>query len=133
MKLNKQQYKEENCRYLNDNQSKPDMVCLPSGLQYRVIKMGEGIQPVPTSLVHVYYEGKFIDQRVFDTNLTEPFPALLRVFEVIDGWREALLLMKEGSEFEIVVPFELGYGKKKVDNIPGCSTLLFRIQLIKVE
>lgn len=133
MKSNKQQYRELSRKFLKNNRSNPDVVVLPSGLQYRVLKMGEGPKPKLTSLVHVYYKGVLVNGQEFDSNLNETFPGLFRLFDVIDGWKEALLLMPEGSEFEVVVPYELGYGKRSNGNIPAYSTLIFQINLIKVE
>lgn len=133
MKSKKQIYRENNRRFFKENRNRPDVKELPSGLQYRVIKMGEGVIPQSTSLVHVYYSGSFVDGKVFESNLNDPFPGLFRVFDVIEGWKEILQLMPQGSEFEIVVPYELGYGKRADGNIPGYSTLIFQIQLVKVE
>lgn len=133
MKSNKQQYRELSRKFLKNNRSNPDVVVLPSGLQYRILKMGEGPKPQLTSLVHVYYKGVLANGVEFDNNMNEPFPGLFRLFDVIEGWKEALLLMPEGSEYEVVIPYELGYGKRSNDNIPGYSTLVFHINLIKVE
>lgn len=133
MKSSKQQYRERNRRYLKTNRENPEVMELPSGVQYRVIKQGEGKRAIFTSLVHVYYKGQFVDGTVFESNLDEPLPALFRVFDVIEGWKEVLQQMTEGSEYEVVIPYELGYGKRSNGNIPGYSTLIFHIQLMKVE
>jgi FKBP-type peptidyl-prolyl cis-trans isomerase len=133
MKKSKQQYRKECRDFLKENRRREDVVTLPSGVQYRVITAGEGEKPKSNSLVHAYYKGRLVDGRSFDDNTGEALPSLFRVFEVIDGWQEVLPLMPEGSIYEVVIPYELGYGKKADGNIPGYSTLIFEIQLIKVE
>lgn len=129
----KQLYKENNRAYLKQNRTQPGVIELPSGVQYRVLKEGEGKKPIHTSLIHVYYTGKLVDGKVFDENINEPFPALFRVFDVVEGWKEVMPLMAEGGEVEIVLPYEMGYGKRADGNIPGFSTLIFNVKLIKVE
>lgn len=133
MKKTKLQYRKECRDFLKRNRKNPEVVELPSGLQYRVLKEGEGLKPLSNSLVHVYYKGMFVDGEVFESNLEEPLPFLFRVFDVIDGWQEVLQLMPEGSKYEVVIPYELAYGKKADGEIPGYSTLIFQLHLLKVE
>lgn len=133
MKSKKQQYR-EHCRcFLKENRTNPEVQVTPSGVQYRVLKQGDGVVPQLTSLVHVYYKGMFVDGQTFESNLNDPFPGLFRVFDVIEGWKEILQMMPVGSEYEVVIPYELGYGKRVDGNIPGYSTLIFQMQLMKVE
>jgi FKBP-type peptidyl-prolyl cis-trans isomerase len=126
---------ESNQKFLADNKAKPGVKTQPSGLQYRVIKGGTGASPQSgEDMVTVTYKGSLIDGKVFDQ--TEPgktatFPA----GQLIAGWVEALSLMKEGDEWELVIPSELGYGAAGAGQgvIPPNQTLVFDMQLLKVE
>jgi peptidylprolyl isomerase len=122
-----------NSNYLNTNAHKPGVVAMP-GIQYRVIKSGKGAQPDRSDCVSVNYKGSLINGKVFDA--TKPgesatFPA----GRLISGWTEALQLMHEGDEWELVIPAGLAYGKKGAGDglIPGDQTLVFDIQLLKVK
>lgn len=118
--------------FIKDNAKKDGIITLPSGLQYKVIKEGSGKKASETSKVRVYYEGKLIDgTTIFDSNLDYE-PTTFRVNQVISGLGEALTKMPEGSEWEIYIPQELGYGENEMDNIKPYSALIFRIKLIKV-
>ena len=110
---------------------KPGVVVLPSGLMYRVIVQGAGKTPAPTDVVTVSYRGTLVDGLVFDQ--TKPGEtADLPVARLVQGWKEALSLMKEGDEWEVVVPSELGYGRVRSGDIPPNQTLVFQMKLIKV-
>jgi FKBP-type peptidyl-prolyl cis-trans isomerase len=122
-----------NREYLAANAAKPGVMLRPSGLQYRVIKSGSGATPGPADIVTVAYKGALVDGYVFDQTKpgeTRDLPA----GKLIPGWMEALSLMKEGDEWELVVPAELGYGAVSVGNgaIPPNQTLVFDMQLIAV-
>ena len=121
-----------NEKYLTDNAAKPGVTSLPSGLQYRVIKHGTGKTPALTDKVTVTYKGSLVDGRVFDQTppgQTATFPA----GQLIPGWVEALSLMKEGDEWELVIPSKLGYGEQGAGNdIPPNATLIFDMALISV-
>jgi FKBP-type peptidyl-prolyl cis-trans isomerase len=122
-----------NREYLAANAAKPGVMLRPSGLQYRIIKSGSGATPGPADTVTVAYKGALVDGYVFDQTKpgeTRDLPAS----KVIPGWMEALSLMKEGDEWELVVPSELGYGAASVGNgaIPPNQTLVFDMQLIAV-
>jgi FKBP-type peptidyl-prolyl cis-trans isomerase len=120
-----------NREFLAANTANPDFVKLPSGLRYRVIKSGTGRTPAPTDTVTVAYKGTLVDGFVFDeTEAGET--ANLPVGRLIAGWREALSLMKEGDEWELVIPAELGYGRNRSGDIPGNQTLIFNMHLIRV-
>ena len=120
-----------NREFLAANAANPDFVKLPSGLRYRVIKSGTGRTPTPADTVTVSYRGTLVDGFVFDET-KEGETANLPVARLIAGWREALTLMKEGDEWELVVPAELGYGKARSGDIPGNQTLIFQMHLIRV-
>src|SRR5882672_5856544 len=121
-----------NREYLAANAKKPGVVVLPSGLQYRVIKSGAGETPHPADVVKVSYKGALVDGVVFDQ--TKPGETRnLPADKVVPGWIEALSLMKEGDEWELVIPSELGYGAARAgEKIPPNQVLVFDMQLIAV-
>lgn len=119
--------------FLDENKGKPGIITTPSGLQYRVIKEGSGASPNPSSNVTVNYEGKFINGDVFDSSYERNKPENFPLNGVIKGFSEGILLMKEGSIFELFIPYNLAYGEAGNQGIPGGSTLIFKIELIKVN
>ncbi|HNW89325.1 MAG TPA: FKBP-type peptidyl-prolyl cis-trans isomerase [Bacteroidales bacterium] len=125
--------KMEGLKFLEENKTKPGITTTASGLQYRVITEGTGASPNPNSSVTVNYEGKFIDGKVFDSSYERNQPADFPLNGVIKGFSEALLLMKEGSIYEIFLPSDIAYGDAGNQGIPGGSTLIFKIELIKVK
>ena len=106
---------------------------LPSGLQYKVIKEGNGAMPKDTSLVTVNYEGRTIDGKVFDSSYKRNQPAEMRVNQVIKGFTEALVHMPAGSVWEVYIPQNLAYGEREAGEIKPFSTLIFKIELLKVK
>jgi FKBP-type peptidyl-prolyl cis-trans isomerase len=124
---------DSNKKFLADNAAKKGVVVLPSGLQYRVIKSGTGLSPrSPMDVVTVTYKGWLIDGKVFDQ--TQPGqPAQFPAGRLIKGWVEALRHMKEGDEWELVIPASLGYGAAGAGSvIPPNETLVFDMQLVAV-
>ena len=106
---------------------------LPSGLQYKVIREGQGRKPGRTDSVSCNYEGRFTNGQVFDSSYKRGMPAEFGVNQVIAGWTEALQLMSEGSEWELYIPYQLAYGEAGAPGaIPPCSALIFKVELIKV-
>lgn len=125
---------ESNQEFLSDNASKEGVVKLPSGLQYRVLHAGTGKTVTSgNDLVTVTYRGWLIDGKVFDQTppgRTAQFPA----GRLIPGWVEALSLMKEGDEWQLVIPSDLGYGARGAGgDIPPNQTLVFDMKLVKVN
>ena len=121
-----------NREYLAANAMKPGVMVRPDGLQYRVIKSGNGHTPGIDDVVTVAYKGALVDGYVFDqtkSGETHDLP----VARLISGWQEALSLMKEGDEWELVIPSELGYGTNRVGNVPSNQTLVFDMQLVAVK
>jgi FKBP-type peptidyl-prolyl cis-trans isomerase len=121
-----------NNAFLNNNVRRPGVTALP-GIQYRVIKTGKGAQPDNRDCATVNYKGSLINGKVFDA--TKPGePVTFPVARLIAGWTEALQLMHEGDEWELVVPPGLAYGKRGAGNgaIPADQTLIFDIELLKV-
>jgi FKBP-type peptidyl-prolyl cis-trans isomerase len=104
-----------------------------SGLQYKMIKAGNGKKPSASNTVKVHYEGKLIDGTVFDSSKKRREPIEFRLDQVIKGWTEGLQLMDEGSVYELYIPYELGYGERPMGNIPAYSTLVFNVELLEIK
>lgn len=125
--------KEAGAKWLEENKKKEGVLVTPSGLQYKVIKMGTGAQPAANDQVTVNYEGKLLDGKIFDSSFERKEPATFQLSNVIRGWQEGLMLMKEGSSYELYIPSDLGYGDQGYPpDIPGGSTLIFKVDLVKV-
>ena len=114
------------------NAKKAGVKTLPSGVQYKLIKEGNGAMPKDTSLVTVNYEGRLIDGTVFDSSYKRGQAVDLRANQVIKGWTEALVHMPAGSVWEVYIPQELAYGEREQGQIKPYSPLVFKIELIKV-
>ena len=126
--------KAEGAKFLAANAKKEGVKTLPCGVQYKVLKDGNGAIPADTSIVVVNYEGRLIDGTVFDSNKSHGGePATFRVGQVIKGWQEALKAMPVGSEWEIYIPQELAYGANQQGNIPPFSLLIFKVELLEVK
>ncbi len=125
--------KKKNEDFLAENAKKDSIVTLPSGVQYKILKEGKGAQPNDSSQVVVNYEGKLIDGTVFDSSYQRNQPATFGLNQVIKGWKEALKLMPIGSEWEIYIPQEQGYGTSEMGNIPPYSTLIFKVELLEIK
>jgi len=120
-------------QFLDENSKKQNIVTLPSGLQYEVLKEGNGKKPKATDKVRCDYEGTLIDGTLFDSSIQRGQPAVFGVNQVIPGWVEALQLMAEGSKWRLYIPAELGYGSQGAgEMIPPHSTLIFDVELIEV-
>ena len=121
--------------FLEKNSSRPEVVTTTSGLQYIVVKQGNGIKPSLSSTVVTHYQGEFIDGTVFDSSRQRGAPATFPVTGVIKGWTEALQLMNEGSHWRLFIPPELAYGDRGAGGgrIPPNSVLIFDIELLEVK
>jgi FKBP-type peptidyl-prolyl cis-trans isomerase FklB len=120
--------------FLAENAKKPGVITLPSGVQYRVLTEGKGKRPAETSTVTTNYAGRLIDGTEFDSSYKRGQPATFPCNGVNKGWTEALLLMREGSKWEIYIPASLAYGENGAGNvIPPNATLIFEIELISVQ
>ena len=124
--------KKKGTDFLAANAKKEGVKTLPSGLQYKVLKEGNGVIPADTSLVLVRYEGKLIDGTVFETCLDKE-PVKMKANQVIKGWTEALTHMPVGSTWEIYIPQELAYGERQAGKIEPFSTLIFKLELVGIE
>lgn len=119
--------------FLAENKKNPNVVTLPSGLQYEILKEGEGKHPSATDQVKCHYTGSLIDGTVFDSSEQRGEPATFGVNQVIPGWVEALQLMKEGSRWRLFIPSELAYGERGAGQaIMPFSTLVFEVELLEV-
>lgn len=120
-------------RFLEENKSKEGVCVLSSGVQYKVIKEGNGEIPNESSMVIVHYEGKTIDGKVFDSSYNGGTPIKIKLNQVIPGWTEVLCLMPVGSIWEVLIPEELAYGERVQGEIKPFSALIFKIELIGIE
>lgn len=124
---------QEGNAFLEKNKSVPGVKTLSSGLQYRVIKDGNGASPSAKDTVKTHYKGTLINGSEFDSSYSRGQPVEFPVDGVIKGWTEALQLMKPGAKWEIFVPSNLGYGEQGAGNVIGPnSTLIFEIELLSV-
>lgn len=119
--------------FLAENGKRVEVKVTPSGLQYEVLKEGDGAQPTAQDQVEVHYTGKLIDGTVFDSSEERGVPATFGVTQVIPGWVEALQLMKAGSKWRLFIPSQLAYGPQGAGNVIGPNaTLIFDVELLKV-
>ncbi len=125
--------KEEGENYLKENASKEDVVTLPSGLQYKVLREGNGRKPKATDQVKCHYEGMLVDGTLFDSSIQREEPAVFPLNGVIAGWTEGLQLMQEGARYRFFIPYHLGYGERGAgQTIPPFAALVFDVELIEV-
>ncbi len=126
--------KEEGEKFLSENKLKEGVIVTESGLQYKVIKSGDGPSPKITDKVKTHYSGKLLDGTEFDSSIRKGTPAVFALNQVIKGWIEALQLMKVGDKWELYVPAELAYGERgKSPSISPNQTLIFEIELLGIE
>ncbi|ETD18488.1 MULTISPECIES: FKBP-type peptidyl-prolyl cis-trans isomerase [Prevotellaceae] len=125
--------KEKGENYLAENAKKEGVITLPSGLQYLVLKEGNGKSPKSTDQVKCHYEGMLVDGTLFDSSIQRGEPATFPLNQVIAGWTEGLQLMKEGAKYRFFIPYTLGYGERGAgSSIPPFAALIFDVELIKV-
>ena len=126
--------KSEGEKYLSENAKKEGVVTLPSGLQYQVLKEGNGKSPKATDKVVCHYEGMLVDGTMFDSSIQRGEPATFPLNGVIAGWTEGLQLMKEGAKYRFFIPYQLGYGERGAGaSIPPFAALVFDVELIEVK
>jgi FKBP-type peptidyl-prolyl cis-trans isomerase len=105
----------------------------PSGLAYKINKLGSGSFPKQTDEVSVHYEGKLLDGTIFDSSAGREDPIQLSLNRVIPGWTEGLQLIAEGGEIELYIPYQLGYGENgQAPKIEPFSSLIFKVELVQV-
>ncbi len=120
-------------KFLEENAKAEGIHITESGLQYLVVKEGQGIKPKATDAVTVHYTGRLVDGTVFDSSEERGEPATFAVGQVIPGWVEGLQLMSEGSAYRFFIPSELAYGEHGAGPIQPNSVLIFDVQLIRVQ
>ncbi|HOO96122.1 MAG TPA: FKBP-type peptidyl-prolyl cis-trans isomerase [Proteiniphilum sp.] len=119
--------------FMAENGAKEGVVTLPSGLQYEIVRAGNGPMPTETDRVKVHYHGTLIDGTVFDSSVDRGEPATFGVNQVIAGWTEALKLMPVGSKWRLYVPYDLAYGSADRGTIKPFSNLIFDVELLSIE
>ena len=125
--------REEGEKFLAANAKKEGVKTLESGVQYRVIKEGTGAIPADTSLVKVHYEGRLLNDSVFDSSYKRGEPITLRCNQTIKGWTDAMVHMPAGSVWEVYIPQDLAYGEREQGIIKPFSVLVFKIELLEVN
>lgn len=121
-------------KYLEENGKKAGVTTTASGLQYEVLTSGEGAQPGPTDKVTTHYHGTLIDGTIFDSSVQRGEPISFPVNGVIQGWQEALQLMKVGDKWKLTIPYNLAYGERGAGGvIPPFATLVFEVELLGIN
>ena len=119
--------------FMAENAAREEVVSLPSGLQYEIVREGSGAVPTENDRVRVHYHGTLIDGTVFDSSVERGEPATFGVTQVIAGWTEALQLMPVGSKWRLYVPYDLAYGSQDRGEIKPFSNLIFDVELLGIE
>merc|ERR1719219_1148257 len=126
---------EDGLKFLEENKSKDGVITLDSGMQYKVLKSGDGdSHPAVDSPCECHYAGTLIDGTEFDSSIARGSPTTFAPNQVIKGWTEAMQLMVEGDKWELYIPSELAYGDRgSPPKIPGGSVLIFTIEILKIK
>ena len=128
------QVREAGEKFLQENAQKEGVITLPSGLQYMVLREGDGPSPLPTDQVKTHYHGTLIDGTVFDSSVDRGEPISFPVSGVIQAWQEILPMMKVGSKYKIFAPYQLAYGDRGAGPvIKPYSALIFEIELLGIN
>ena len=126
--------KAEGEQFLAENAKKEGVKTTASGLQYRVLRDGNGKQPKATDQVECHYEGTLIDGTKFDSSYDRGQTATFPLNQVIAGWTEGLQLMREGAKYRFFIPYQLGYGERGAGaSIPPYAALIFDVELVAVK
>jgi FKBP-type peptidyl-prolyl cis-trans isomerase FklB len=126
--------KAEGRKFLAENKKQPGVVELPSGIQYKIITQGNGIKPTLEDTIKVHYKGTTLDGNVFDDSYSRGEPIEFPLGNLIEGWKQALVLMPVGSKWQIFIPSDYAYGDRGAGaNIPGGATLVFELELLDVK
>ena len=126
--------KAEGEQFLAENAKKEGVKTTASGLQYQVLRDGNGKQPKATDQVECHYEGTLIDGTKFDSSYDRGQTATFPLNQVIAGWTEGLQLMREGAKYRFFIPYQLGYGERGAGaSIPPYAALIFDVELVAVK
>jgi UDP-GlcNAc:undecaprenyl-phosphate/decaprenyl-phosphate GlcNAc-1-phosphate transferase len=120
--------------FLAENKKKEGVITLPSGLQYKILRAGQGKRPTDVDTVECQYRGSLIDGTEFDSSYRRTQPATLKLSGVIPGWREALKIMPVGSKWQLFIPPQLAYGERGAGSEIGPNaTLIFEVELLAIK
>ena len=126
--------RDEALAFMETNKSREGVITTASGLQYEIIREGDGPIPALSDTVTVNYKGQLADGHVFDSSYERGEPATFPLGRVIEGWQEGLQLMPVGAQYRIYIPYELGYGERGAgQDIPPFSPLVFEVELLSVQ
>ncbi len=133
-KVEGEKNEKEGKAFFAENKTKEGVIELPSGMQYKVLKEGDGPSPSETDKVTVHYRGTFLNGEEFDSSYKRGNPATFQVLGVIKGWTEALQMMHVGDKWMLFIPYNLAYGEAgKPPKIPPYSSLIFEVELLGIE
>lgn len=125
--------KSEGEAFLAENAKREGVFCTRSGLQYEILKEGDGPRPTAADTVRCHYEGTLIDGTVFDSSYRRNQPAEFGLRQVIAGWTEGVQMMKVGAKYKFYIPYQLAYGERGAGaSIPPCATLIFTVELLAI-
>jgi FKBP-type peptidyl-prolyl cis-trans isomerase FkpA len=125
--------KAKGIEFLKNNAKRAGIIVLESGLQYEVLKNGEGSKPIATDTVTVNYLGTLLDGTEFDSSFSRNKPATFPLNRVIKGWTEGVQLMNVGAKYKFYVPADLAYGARSTGKITSHSTLIFEVELLEIN
>jgi FKBP-type peptidyl-prolyl cis-trans isomerase FklB len=126
--------KAEGRKFLAENKKQPGVVELPSGIQYKIITQGNGVKPTLEDTIKVHYKGTLLDGFEFDNSYSRGEPIEFPLGNLIEGWKQALVLMPVGSKWQIFIPSDYAYGDRGAGaGIPGGATLIFELELLDVK
>ncbi len=133
MKVGNENAKAEGAKFLEENKKRKEVTTTASGLQYEILKAGDGPKPAATDTVSVHYKGTLINGKEFDSSLKRGEPAKFQVQGVIKGWVEALQLMPVGSKWKLAIPSDIAYGERGAGGDIGPNeTLIFEVELLGI-
>lgn len=126
--------KEEGAIFLAENRKAEGVIETESGLQYKVLREGDGASPTASNVVKVHYEGRLLDETVFDSSYERGQPIEFQLTGVIRGWTEGLQQMRVGAKYRLYIPYDLAYGAQgSPPTIPGYATLIFDVELLGIR
>lgn len=133
IKIASEDNKKKGEAFQTDNKAKEGVITLADGLQYKILKAGEGKKPTEADTVECQYRGTLIDGKEFDSSYELGKPVSFKVSQVIAGWQEALKLMPAGSKWQLIIPPQLAYGERGAGTIGPNSTLIFEVELVSIK